>query len=408
MAQFTNYAAIPIQQPNNSGIDNILQNFVRGYQVAAMPRQMRDQQALQQLQRQALQNQINMAPGQLFGQQLNNERMQMQNQFFPDEQKARLALLNAQAQKQLQPAGEVGPRFNGEIANAVALENMAEQLGEQDPRVIAARKAAKDKDDYQKSLIDYKDKYSNSIDKRAATALGKQNLELDDINAGFAPGTRRTQTITPEQQDKLRNEYALSIQKGTTDAATRGRTLFAANIEKTIQSINPENLLRYSGLKGQIEKGKEFLKASVGKESQEYDAYNESKSAAELAAKELRQFLADSIQPSEMERLQKLLNPENWHDSPQLAQKKLNTALRILRNETQTYQDALKGPQIYQGSQSGNTGSTPNPQGSGMPNQAQNYAIKPGFVLMYSKDGRPHSIPEARSKEAEEKGFRRG
>ena len=335
MAQYFNYAALPTIYPNYDGLANAPENFMKGMKLGDMPRQMKYQAQMDALNEQLKRNEAFYAP-QMADAELQSKDLSNQYQ----------SLKNANAPQEFAAGGQ--PNLSGDAANAVAVEQMASQFGEKDPRVMAARKALSDQSAYQQSMADYRNMYASTIDKRTATTLGKQNLELDDINAGFMPGTSRSVPLTQEQQQSLQNRYNLAIQKGTSDTSSRQKALYAQNIDKTIASINPDSLFQYSGVTGSVNKAKEGALGMFGMQSEDYANYVQSKQAADLLAHQVRQFYGDSIQPAMTKRIEQMTNPESITKDPKLARKAYDEVISILQKETQTYQQSLKGTQPYE------------------------------------------------------------
>lgn len=90
-------ANYPIEQPDFSGFANIFENMAKGYQMAAMPQQMR-QQAQEQKLRQALMQQ-------------NYQRSQMENENYPEEQALKMQMLKAQLASVNQPKEPKGEYY---------------------------------------------------------------------------------------------------------------------------------------------------------------------------------------------------------------------------------------------------------------------------------------------------------
>ena len=85
--------------------------------------------------------------------------------------------------------------------------------------------------------------------------------------------------------------------------------------------------------------------------------------AAELLAKQVRQFYGDSIQPSMQARIEEMINPASWANNPKIAKQNFDTVTSILKKETGTYRGALKSTKEFEsqaGSASGEM--TFNPQ----------------------------------------------
>ena len=70
--------------------------------------------------------------------------------------------------------------------------------------------------------------------------------------------------------------------------------------------------------------------------------------AAEILAKQVRQFYGASITPQVDKDLRKLTNPTNWLVSPKVAKEKFNQFKEILETEKHTIFQALKTPEAYE------------------------------------------------------------
>ncbi len=197
--------------------------------------------------------------------------------------------------------------------------------------------------DKTKTLNDYRKALTESMGKRSSTSLGKTYQELADIDAGYAPGTNRQVQINPEIQEDLRGKYQLQMQKQVSDADARKKTLFASNIDKTIDSINKKDLTRFAGIDGAIKLKEQELKSMTnpGSESKEYRSYLENANKASLLAKQVRQFYGDSIQPAMLEKINKLTNPATWRNNPEIAMQLYDSFVGLLKQETGTYRGAL-------------------------------------------------------------------
>lgn len=171
-----------------------------------------------------------------------------------------------------------------------------------------------------------------------------------------------------QNSNALQQVSALQAQKGTTDPVARQKNLFAANIEKTLGMVNPQDLTQYAGISGQGELTGQKLLAGLNKESPAYDNYLKSSQAADLLAHQVRQFYGDSIQPSMMENLQKLTDPSEWSNNPKLATQLFNQTKTILQNEMGTYRQAMQSTAPYRTQ-------TPQNNASAQPNAQQQGSI---------------------------------
>lgn len=258
---------------------------------------------------------------------------------------------------------------SGDVANAMYVQQLRNQYGEQDPRYIAAKRAHDLALQGRESLIGYRDVLNQTAGIRATSPLGKMiaegkgqgamdilrgnrgghggssappnarykvgnqfySEEGDPVSGGNATGDNNART--PEE----RTAYERKIAKETGDEDARKRMRFAENLDITRQSINPENLTRYSGPQGTLKLMGEHVKSFRGNPSQEYLDYNTAVNSASLMSKQMRQFYGESIQPTATEKLDALANPSTWYKNPKVAQAQWDSLNKILDQETETY-----------------------------------------------------------------------
>lgn len=256
---------------------------------------------------------------------------------------ARLKNEMMQAQiRQMQERNMYGD-LTGEVGNALKIAMLEKQLGPNDPRVMAAKEQLMLQQESQRQRNAYTQQLSEQAPKRNATSQGKLLQELAEVNAGFRPGSDYRQPLSPEEQAMLRGQYELALLNKNTDTNTRTRTLLASNIDKTLESFDVKDLVRYAGPAGTIAKKIEQGKALSGKESEEFAKYEEALTSVDLLASQIRQFYGDSVTASMRKHLEEITNPATWANNPRLAERKFNQLKEILHAETSTYRNALKG-----------------------------------------------------------------
>lgn len=307
MVAYTDFSADPNSVPKINGLPGILENIQKGAVMAQLPQQLRNQRENEQLKNQYLQAQVN---------DLSN------------------------------PAS----KFTGDMANAYNLERLR-QNSESDPSLKSYYDATKQQYDadiqQKKELADWRKSLIGNAPYRNATNLGKMGLDLNDIKAGFLPNTNRQTRLTPEQQTKLTNQYELAKQKYINDQQTRQKIAYSTNLDTTLGRIDPDKLTQYSGGLGGLQKLGNKVLSNVGLETQNYDDYTTNVTDATLAAKQLRQFLGDSIQPSAAKKLEALTNPESWTKNPKQAKAQFQEFLKTYNKESQTYRRMANDPSIY-------------------------------------------------------------
>lgn len=253
-----------------------------------------------------------------------------------------IKLLQAQQQRALMPT------LTDEAKAADSLEKLGLKYGKDSDIYKDAKKSYQTNIKSKEGLISYREDLQKYLPKSRATNFGKKQLELDEINNGFLPGSNGTIKLSPDEQNIMQEQLQLSIQKDVSDVDARKKSIFASNIDKTLNNINVKDLTQYGGLSGQITKKLEEGKALTGKESEKYRDYQRSLTAANLLAKQVRQFYGDSITPQVQEKLSLLTNPASWTNNPRIAEQNFNQFKNILQQETETYRSSLHSTKEFQ------------------------------------------------------------
>lgn len=184
-----------------------------------------------------------------------------------------------------------------------------------------------------------KDYYSNrgaaGTKQYAPSNLGKLYQERDAAVEAFGEGSPQAQS------------YDLAIQKATTDTDVRNRTLFASNLEKTLDMIKVEDLVRYSGVKGALKLKAEQAKDLAGHPSEEYLRYKDAVGQQQLASDQIKQFLKGANSEKALQHFENLSNPSKWSSSPEAAKRQLESSKKVLRNELDTYHGSVTSTKEY-------------------------------------------------------------
>lgn len=260
-------------------------------------------------------------------------------------------IMNARYNNSLHPSGDV--------ANAMYVEQLKNLYGENDPRYLSAKRAHDMAILGRQSLIDYRGNLNQTAGIRFTSPLGRELAEgqgrgaLDILNnkAEMRPvnGVSKEGEQWYDKQgnpvysdenprtEQERKAYEAAIAKRTTDAAIRNKIPYAENVKITMDNINPEDLVQFSGPSGTIKLAIESLKAARGNPSPEYLAYQTSLTGAKTLKKQLRQFWGDSIQPAATEEIGKLTNPSHWTKNPQVALQQFNQLKKITDQELASF-----------------------------------------------------------------------
>jgi hypothetical protein len=180
-----------------------------------------------------------------------------------------------------------------------------------------------------------------SLEIQKRKGLGKVGLALSDYydaQAGYVPGTK-TKFATPEDQQIAIKTIQGDINKVATDPSQRAKLVAARQIDQTINNLNVDDLVKYSGIFGKGALTTEQLKSGLSLDSSEYQRYSNAAKQAELLAKQVRMFYGASIQPTETKQLKLLTNPTSWSASPDTAKQNYLSFVNTLKQET----DILRG-----------------------------------------------------------------
>lgn len=329
----------------------------------------------------------------------------VKNKFAEPTIQADIAAKQANTQRQnilneLPFAGRAIPGAGGE---ALGLEMIKTKYGEDSPVYQNALNNYTLNQQKTNQLMSYQKALQESLPKRTATPLAKTAMEEQDISQGYAPGTTVSgegQKISPERQKQLSGRFALKNIKDITDPKIRERALYATNMEKTINTLNPHDLTYYSGVRGQAQLAKDIAKSSAqGKDVPSYAAYKKALVSAETLGKQVRQFYGDSIQPEVYKRTLELANPSTWYENPQVALDKYNQFVNILNSEADTFYDALESADVYKKPEKPSTAK------EAIKKTAQEF--KGQSLRMQGPDGKMYNVPQGKAQRFIENGFKR-
>lgn len=257
---------------------------------------------------------------------------------------------NAQKANQLHPSGDV--------ANALFVEQVRKQYGENSPEYLQAKAAHELMQQNRSSLINWRRQSSNLAPYRVTSPLGRSILEAKGQGAFDRFGNPQNNNQLGQQQydqngnpiyinnmdEQTKKAYEADIAKKTTDAAIRNKLPYAENVETTFNNLNFNDLTTYSGLKGSIDYAKDFALAGMGNPSERFLKYNDAVNTASALSKQLRQFWGDSIQPTAMEKIDSLTNPSRWYKDPKVAKSQLEQLKRITDQELENFRKAGTSP----------------------------------------------------------------
>jgi hypothetical protein len=338
-----------VNQLNKLSQNQLLNEQVHGAQIdnefAPKLNQLKVQQGEQKSQ---------MFPEEFKQQQLMNQLRGLELEQYKPKTEAETAWKNAQTNNLniLNKLPFAGRQLPGEAGKSIAIDMIKQQYGENSPQYMSAKNAYDLEQQKVKQTMEYQRSLMGSQNKRSATPIGKMFMEMDDIDKGFMPGTVDQNgngiPIDEDMKKTLKDQYRGKMIKDITDSKTRERALFAKNMSKTINNLNPDDLTSYSGPRGRVELARDMALSGKGESVPRYEAYKDALTASNTLSKQVRQFYGDSITPSVQEGLKELTNPTSWFENPQVAKSRYNKFINILDTEADTFFDALKDPSIYE------------------------------------------------------------
>ncbi len=190
--------------------------------------------------------------------------------------------------------------------------------------------------------------FARTTGKFAPSGVQKLNNEMQEVDQGFMPGTNGTVQLTPDQQERLKGQYELKIQKDTTDSLVRSRALNANNLLKAFERTSIDDLVTYSGPKGHVDLARDMALDAMGKAPERYKKHKIAEANAKIEAKELGQMLGASVRTEERKYIETLLNPSNTYTSAKIAKAQLTAMREVLKKQAETFTKGLKSIKPYE------------------------------------------------------------
>ncbi len=316
------------------------------YSVSQLPSMMQSAQEQARKQQEAqLMNQIRQ-------QQIQQNQIQMK--YLEPELQAELKKSQQQADL---PLG--GMELPGVAGQAMGVEYIGKAFGYNSPQYKRALDAFNLDQQSQQQTMAYQQALTQSMPFRSLSPLGKSYVEQSNVQQGLSPAgqswpkllsiaSQKGNENSPYSPEEMSNAYELARTKLTTDPQARQRNLYATNIEKTLDMIDPDSLTQYGGIK-QAQLMGQYGLSPFGAESKNFDKYKKSLQAVDMLTTQVRQFYGDSIQPDMIDRLNRLSNTASWSNNPKLAKQLFDETKNILQAEMGTYRDVFKSTDVYKG-----------------------------------------------------------
>lgn len=292
-----NYAAIRPQQGNN-----LVEEAMQGYRMGQMPRWLAGKQKALDMENQLLQTRNRYAP------QLWQQRLQG------------LGLANQAAQTNLQYLPKM-------LQGRLQAEGMGNQLLAEKLKYLPAMMAMQQ----QMGQARLQGLQNPVVNARNLSPLAKLIRERQNVQNLISPDG--STALQPGEATQLLNLYDSQMLKNTTDANTRKRLGFANQMDITLNSIDGNALTQYSGPQGKLQFVADRTAALNGHPSERYQKYMNNSQLAQEFVKQYRQFAGDSVQPSNLARINKMVDPSSWVNDPATAGLMFNTLASSARTE---------------------------------------------------------------------------
>jgi hypothetical protein len=173
----------------------------------------------------------------------------------------------------------------------------------------------------------------------ARSELSKLNQEKMDV--------QNDPNLSDEQKQQRMDQIDLAINKKISDPKLRNQVVAANNLLLAFQRTNIDDLVQYSGPKGQALLKKDEALDLMGNAPPRYLRYLEAKANSELEAKEARAMYGDSIRKENQEQIKKMMNPSGFFKSPQAAKTQLSSIRNTLQETAKNLQGAMKSTAPY-------------------------------------------------------------
>jgi hypothetical protein len=315
---FTDFSRAPILQNKFAeSLGNLFENFAQGQQIGALPQKLRDEAKQRELANKMKTLELEQAP----------EKFDLEKRYKEALKQKALQMIGG---RELTPVGELR---NFVYANPQATKEEIRQKNSELQNLYQAGK---------KASAEHIDKLTNTQDRRDQTNQGKLLAELKDVEDGFIPGTDRNQSFENKaQQDFYRNQYQDKLLKERTDTQQRNRSLNAGLVDNTFDQINVENMVRYSGLMNKIQQKIDQNIPLTKQDDDNFTKFREEMAKVNTLNKQLRQFYGDSISPSNLQKIEAMINPTNWQTSPKVAAAEFEALKKLVKQETALYRVSM-------------------------------------------------------------------
>jgi len=158
------------------------------------------------------------------------------------------------------------------------------------------------------------------------------------------------------RSSEMAEQFKNKILKDTTTSQNLNKIQFGAQVEQTFENMRPyeKYMEHYTGISGRTRLAKDTIEAQkTGRASPELIGYQQYMAHATSAARQMRQYWGDSIQPEAMKEIDALANPASWFTTPEMARATLNATMSNFNSELRQRRSAAKSSDLYSPNQPG-------------------------------------------------------
>ena len=171
--------------------------------------------------------------------------------------------------------------------------------------------------------------------------LTKQNQAQQMAAQGKFP--EGGDAYTPEQSRQAVDTYEKDRYNKTTPTFLQQQFEAAQQIDETLALIDPKKAFPYSGATGQVELWKDRYESQKnGKSSQKLMDYEEQETYLHNLREQIRSYLGSSITAGMTKDLDYMVNPSNWMNHPDIAERKFKAVVKAYENEKKVTERAVK------------------------------------------------------------------
>jgi len=287
-------------EPRDYGPGNLLEGAIEGYKASRMPKQISQEERQRDL-------------------------------------TARLTA--AQAQKEEKYGGLNA--LSGIAREVASLDALEKQVGKDSPIYLRAKDAFdRDQERVQENIRSSQFYRENPW--RLYDPVTKQfHAQKHAAQGEFPEGGEAYEN--PEQISEAVNTYEKERYSKTTPTFLQQQYEAAQQIDELLKNIDPKKAFSYSGIKGTADLWKDRYEAqSTGKISDRLKDFEEQQSFLHGLREKVRNYWGSSITAGMTENLDYLVNPSNWKNHPEIAERKFNAVVKDYENEKKVTERAIK------------------------------------------------------------------